>query len=61
VIEDAPHGVAAAKGAGMCCLAISTSVSGEELVMADKVVSGFGEVNVQLLRDLMGVSPKMSG
>ena len=53
VIEDAPHGVAAAKGAGMCCLAISTSVSAEELTLADKVVSGFGEVNVQLLRDLM--------
>ncbi|MGD8916960.1 MAG: HAD family phosphatase [Syntrophobacterales bacterium] len=59
VIEDAPHGVAAAKGAGMCCLAISTSVSGEELALADKVVSGFEEVNVQLLRDLMGVSPKI--
>jgi HAD superfamily hydrolase (TIGR01509 family) len=59
VIEDAPHGVAAAKGAGMCCLAVSTSVSGEELALADKVVSGFEEVNVQLLRDLMGVSPKI--
>jgi len=54
VIEDAPHGVAAAKDAGMCCLAISTSVSVIELAMADKVVSGFEEVDVQLLLDLMG-------
>ena len=54
VIEDAPHGVAAAKGAGMCCLAISSSVSVEELALADKVVSGFEKVNIQLLRDLMG-------
>ena len=53
VIEDAPNGVTAAKGAGMCCLAIGTSVSKEELVLANKVVSGFEEVNVQLLVDLM--------
>ena len=53
VIEDAPHGVVAAKGAGMCCLAITTSVSAPELAMADKVVSGFEEVDLQLLVDLM--------
>jgi HAD superfamily hydrolase (TIGR01509 family) len=53
VIEDAPHGVAAAKGAGMRCLAITTSVSVPELAMADKVVSGFKELDVQLLLDLM--------
>jgi HAD superfamily hydrolase (TIGR01509 family) len=57
VIEDAPHGVAAAKDAGMCCLAISTSVSVVELAMADKVVSGFEEVDLQLLLDLMQRSP----
>ena len=53
VIEDAPNGVTAAKGAGMCCLAMSTSVSETELAMADRIVSGFEEVNVQLLVDLM--------
>ena len=52
VIEDAPHGVTAAKLAGMSCLAISTSAGAAELAMADKVVSGFEEVNVQLLLDL---------
>ena len=53
VIEDAPHGVAAAKDAGMFCLAIGTSVSVVELAMADKVVSGFEEVDLQLIVDLM--------
>ena len=57
VIEDAPHGVAAAKDASMCCLAISTSVSVVELAMADKVVSGFEEVDVQVLQSLMQSSP----
>jgi len=57
VIEDAPHGVAAAKGAGMCCLAISTSVSVPELAMADRVVSGFEELDLQLLQSLMQSSP----
>jgi len=53
VIEDAPHGVTAAKLAGMFCLAISTSAGAAELAMADKVVSGFEEVDVQLLQSLM--------
>jgi len=53
VIEDAPHGVAAAKAAGMCCLAISTSVNESVLEAADKVVKGFYEVNLALLQELM--------
>ena len=53
VIEDAPHGVAAAKAAGMCCLAVSTSVSEPELAAADRVVRGFAEVDLQLLNELM--------
>ena len=57
VIEDAPHGVAAAKHAGMCCLAISTSVGVPELAMADKVVSGFEKVDVRLLQSLMRSNP----
>ena len=60
VIEDAPHGVAAAKDAGMCCLAISTSASVFELAKADKVVSGFEEVDLQLLRDLVQQQPQRS-
>ena len=53
VIEDAPHGVTAAKRAGMFCLAITTSVGVPELAMADKVVSGFEEVDIQLLQSLL--------
>jgi HAD superfamily hydrolase (TIGR01509 family) len=53
VIEDAPHGVAAAKAAGMCCLAISTSAIESELGAADRVVKGFDEVNLALLQELM--------
>jgi HAD superfamily hydrolase (TIGR01509 family) len=53
VIEDAPHGVAAAKAAGMFCLAISTSASEPELGAADRVVGGFDEVDLALLQDLV--------
>jgi HAD superfamily hydrolase (TIGR01509 family) len=53
VIEDAPHGVAAAKAASMCCLAISTSASETELGAADRVIRSFGEVNLQTLQELV--------
>ena len=53
VIEDAPHGVAAAKAAGMCCLAISTSANESELAAADRVVRNFSEVDLALLQDLV--------
>ena len=53
VIEDAPHGVAAAKAAGMCCLAISTSASKLELGAADRVVRGFDEVDLETLQELV--------
>jgi len=56
VIEDAPHGVAAAKAAGMRCLAISTSASEPELAAADRVVGDFDQVNLQALQDLMRCS-----
>ena len=41
VVEDAPNGVAAAKAAGMCCLAISASASAAKLAEADWVVGSF--------------------
>ena len=53
VIEDAPHGVAAAKAAGMCCLAISTGASEPKLGAADRVVRDFAEVDLALLQDLL--------
>jgi HAD superfamily hydrolase (TIGR01509 family) len=60
VIEDAPNGVAAAKAAGMRCLAISTSTNAADLAMADKVVRSFAEVDLQLLQDLVRHQPKRS-
>jgi HAD superfamily hydrolase (TIGR01509 family) len=60
VIEDAPHGVAAAKAAGMCCLAISTSASEPELGAADRVVRDFAEVDLQSLRELVQHRPQRS-
>ena len=53
VIEDAPHGVAAAKAAGMFCVAISTSASEPELGAADRVIRSFREVNLQTLQELV--------
>ena len=53
VIEDAPLGIAAAKAAGMCCLAISMNVVESELAAADRVVRGFDKVDVQSLQELM--------
>ena len=58
VIEDAPLGVAAAKDAGMCCLAITTSATEMELTAADMVVRSFAEVDVELLRDLVQHQPQ---
>ena len=53
VVEDAPSGVAAAKAAGMCCLAISTSASKTELAAADRVVDGLAEIDLSMLRALV--------
>lgn len=46
VIEDAPSGVQAAKAAGMKCIAITTSVTKEELHQADKIIDSFSEITV---------------
>jgi HAD superfamily hydrolase (TIGR01509 family) len=53
VIEDAPNGVAAAKAAGMCCLAVSTSAGASALCRADQVVSGFADVDCRMLEKLI--------
>ncbi len=52
VVEDAPNGVAAAKAAGMRCLAVSTGASQSGLVAADRVVGGLEQVNIQTLQKL---------
>lgn len=44
VFEDSPHGVLAAKRAGIRCVGITNSCSGDELGLADRVVGGFSEI-----------------
>ncbi len=44
VFEDSPHGVLAAKRAGMRCIGITNSCSGDELVLADRVTESFSEI-----------------
>jgi HAD superfamily hydrolase (TIGR01509 family) len=43
VIEDSPHGIEAAKAAGMPVVAITNSFSSEDLHDADRVVDSLGE------------------
>lgn len=45
VIEDAPHGIDAAKRAGMRCIAISTTYDAGKLAKADFVVSAYAEID----------------
>lgn len=44
VIEDTPHGIEAAKTAGMYVVALLTSYSKNELKNADKIISNFSEL-----------------
>ena len=44
VFEDSPHGVLAAKRAGMRCVGITNSCSGGELKLADRVAESFFEI-----------------
>ena len=44
VIEDAPHGVEAARRAGMKCVAITTTYDRRKLSGADRVVDSFAEI-----------------
>ena len=44
VFEDSPHGVLAAKRAGMRCVGIANSCSGGELKLADRVAGSFFEI-----------------
>ena len=44
VIEDAPHGIAAAKAAGMYCIAITTTYPSSKLQQADQIVKSYDEI-----------------
>ncbi len=46
VFEDAPAGVAAARAAGMACVAVTSSVQAEQLREADVVVESLRELTL---------------
>lgn len=52
VIEDAIHGVSAAKAAGMKCVAIVSTHTREELSHADLVINSFSELSTDILARL---------
>ncbi|MCK5577312.1 MAG: tRNA (adenosine(37)-N6)-threonylcarbamoyltransferase complex dimerization subunit type 1 TsaB [Dehalococcoidales bacterium] len=54
VIEDAVTGVAAAKRAGMCCLAVTNSHTRDSLGEADLVVDSLEEVAISDIEGLLG-------
>lgn len=45
-IEDAPHGIAAIKNAGMYAIGITTSMPRERLAGADRIVESFSEISL---------------
>ncbi len=46
VIEDAPHGIEAARRAGMRCIALTTTYRREKLEAADLVVGSYPEIDL---------------
>lgn len=46
VIEDAPHGIEAARRAGMRCVALTTTYRREQLAAADLVTDGYPEIDL---------------
>ena len=53
VIEDAPHGIDAAKRAGMCCIAISTTYDPGKLQQADLIVNAYTEIDLAAVNRLV--------
>lgn len=50
VIEDAPHGIDAAKKAGMSCIAICTTYDSGKLQKADYVVNSYSEIDLEMIK-----------
>lgn len=53
VLEDAPHGILAAKNAGMFCVALTTTRPRAELGRADLIVDAFSDIGI----DALGLAP----
>lgn len=54
VVEDAPAGILAARGAGMKVLAVANSYTTDQLAQADRIVGSLTEVTVEDLERLVG-------
>ncbi|MBI2574687.1 HAD family phosphatase [Candidatus Woesearchaeota archaeon] len=52
VIEDAPHGIEAAKRAGMKCIAVATTHKPSELANADMIVKDLSQLTVEKIGGL---------
>jgi HAD superfamily hydrolase (TIGR01509 family) len=61
VIEDAPHGLAAARAAGMTAIGVTTTHPATELGLADLVVSSLAEAEVRLFIQRAADRAKTSG
>ena len=55
VVEDAPAGVAAAKAAGMACVALVGTATREQLAQADLVVESLRELTADAFADLITI------
>lgn len=53
VFEDAPSGVQAAKAAGARCVAVTNTVSAEELSGADLICNSLEEIGIETVRELL--------
>jgi len=56
VFEDAPSGVQAAKSAGAKCIAVTNTVSAEDLSGADIICDSLEHVDLEMLRELISSS-----
>ncbi|HKL77186.1 MAG TPA: HAD-IA family hydrolase, partial [Gammaproteobacteria bacterium] len=49
VIEDAPHGIEAARRAGMRCYGLATTYDSEKLCLADRIFDDFADIPLDRL------------
>ncbi len=56
VIEDAPHGIDAAKSADMWCIAITTTYDQGKLAKADFVVSAYTNIDLEMVNNHIALS-----
>jgi beta-phosphoglucomutase len=52
VIEDSHWGLEAAKAAGMHTIAVTNSYDADQLAMAEKIVTGLGDLSIDILQKL---------